>query len=65
MKRPRQKTGKTIIEIDSKYFRPAEVDILLGDYSKAQKQLGWEPKVRFNELVKIMAKADYENESKK
>jgi len=60
-----KKTGETIIEIDPKYFRPAEVDILLGDYSKAKKQLGWEPKVRFNELVKIMAKADYENESQK
>ena len=60
-----KKTGKTIIEIDSKYFRPAEVDILLGDYSKAKKQLGWEPKVKFNELVEIMTKADYENESKK
>lgn len=59
-----KKTGKTIIEIDPKYFRPAEVDILIGDYSKAKKQLGWEPKVRFNELVKIMAKADYENEKK-
>jgi len=59
-----KKTGKTIIEIDPKYFRPAEVDILLGDYSKAKKQLGWEPKVRFNELVKIMAKADYDIESK-
>jgi len=60
-----KKTGKIIIEIDPKYFRPAEVDILLGDYSKAKKQLGWEPKLRFNELVKIMAKADYENESQK
>ena len=60
-----KKTGKTIIEIDPKYFRPAEVDILLGDYSKAKKQLGWEPKVRFNGLVKIMVKADYENESQK
>ncbi len=58
-----KKTGKTIIEIDPKYFRPAEVDILLGDYSKAKKQLGWEPKVKFQELVEIMAKADYENES--
>ena len=60
-----KKTGKTIIEIDSKYFRPAEVDILLGDYSKAKKQLGWEPKVKFNELVEIMAKADYDDESQK
>lgn len=59
-----KKTNKTIIEIDPKYFRPAEVDILLGDYSKAKKELGWEPKVKFNELVEIMAKADYDNESK-
>ena len=60
-----KKTDKIIIEIDQKYFRPAEVDILLGDYSKAKKEIGWEPKVKFNELVEIMAKADYENESKK
>lgn len=59
-----KKTGKTIIEIDPKYFRPAEVDVLLGDYSKAKKELGWKPKVRFDELVKIMTKADYENEQK-
>ena len=55
-----KKTGKTIIEIDPKYFRPSEVPILLGDYSKAKEKLGWEPKVKFNELVKIMAEADYE-----
>lgn len=59
-----KKTNKTLIEIDPKYFRPAEVDILLGDYSKAKKKLGWEPKVKFDELVKIMTKADYENEEK-
>ena len=53
-----------LIEIDSKYFRPAEVDILLGDYSKAKNELGWEPKVKFNELVEIMTKADYDNEKK-
>lgn len=58
-----EKTDKIIIEIDSKYFRPAEVDLLLGDYSKAQKKLGWEPKVTFKELVKIMTESDYENES--
>ena len=53
-----KKSGKTIIEIDSRYFRPAEVDILLGDYSKAKKNLGWEPKTRFKALVKIMAETD-------
>jgi GDPmannose 4,6-dehydratase len=57
-----KKTGKTIIEIDPKYFRPAEVDVLLGDYSKAKEKLGWEPRTKFKELVKIMAEADYENE---
>jgi len=60
-----KKTGKTIIEIDPKYFRPSEVPILLGDYSKAKTKLGWEPKVKFAELVKIMAEADYEAEKKK
>jgi len=60
-----KKTGKTIIEIDPKYFRPSEVPILLGDYSKAKEKLGWEPKVKFNELVKIMAEADYEAEKAK
>lgn len=57
-----KKTGKTIIEIDPKYFRPAEIDILQGDYSKAKKMLGWEPKIKFKELVKLMVEADYEHE---
>ncbi len=57
-----KKTNKTIIEIDPKYFRPAEVDILLGDYSKAKQELGWEPKIKFNKLVEIMARADYNME---
>ena len=55
-----RKTNKTIIQIDPKYFRPAEVDILIGDYSKAKKELKWEPKVKFKKLVEIMAKTDYE-----
>ena len=49
---------KKYVEIDPKYFRPAEVDILQGDASKAQKKLGWKPKVKFKELVKIMVNAD-------
>lgn len=57
-----KKTNKTIIEIDPRYFRPAEVDVLQGDYSKAKEKLGWEPKVKFKQLVKIMAKADYDAE---
>ncbi len=53
-----KKTGKTIIAIDKRYFRPAEVDLLLGDPSKAMKQLRWKPKVKFQELAKIMIESD-------
>ncbi|OGI33474.1 MAG: GDP-mannose 4,6-dehydratase [Candidatus Moranbacteria bacterium RIFOXYC1_FULL_44_13] len=59
-----KKTGKVIIEIDPIYFRPAEVDLLIGDPGKAKRALGWKPKVKFRELVKIMTKADYEEEKK-
>lgn len=54
-----RKSGKTIIEIDPHYFRPAEVDFLIGDASKAKNKLGWEPKVKFKELTKIMVESDY------
>ncbi|PIP34368.1 hypothetical protein COX21_03335 [Candidatus Falkowbacteria bacterium CG23_combo_of_CG06-09_8_20_14_all_41_10] len=57
-------TGQTIIEIDPKYFRPAEVELLLGDPTKAKTKLGWEPKVKFEELVKIMLDAELEKEKK-
>jgi GDPmannose 4,6-dehydratase len=46
------------VEIDPRYFRPTDVDFLQGDASKARKKLGWEPKVRFKELVRIMVDAD-------
>ena len=46
------------VEIDPKYFRPAEVDLLIGDYSKAEKKLGWAPKTKFEDLVKLMVDAD-------
>jgi GDPmannose 4,6-dehydratase len=52
------KTGAVIIEIDSRYFRPAEVDLLLGDYTKARTVLNWKPSVSFKGLVKIMAEAE-------
>ncbi len=58
-------TGKTIITIDERYFRPAEVDVLLGDYSKAKNVLGWEPKITFEALAREMARADYDSESHK
>ena len=53
-------TGKEVVSIDPKYFRPTEVDLLIGDYSKAKDILGWEPKIRFKELVRIMVIADFE-----
>ena len=59
------KTGQVLVQIDPMYFRPSEVDILIGDYSKARDRLGWKPEVRFPELVKIMVEADLETESKK
>jgi GDPmannose 4,6-dehydratase len=58
-------TGKTIIEIDEKYFRPTEVDVLLGDYSKAKKKLGWEPEISFEELITEMCESDFNIEKKK
>ena len=54
------KTGKIIVEVNPRYYRPTEVDILIGDYSKAKKELGWQPKTKFYELVKIMVNADLE-----
>ena len=49
---------KKYVEIDPRYYRPAEVDLLIGDYSKAKKKLGWEPKTKFADLVKLMVDAD-------
>jgi GDPmannose 4,6-dehydratase len=46
------------VEIDPRYYRPTEVDLLIGDASKAKKQLGWEPKTKFADLVKLMVEAD-------
>lgn len=51
-------TGKVLVEIDPRYFRPAEVDILIGDPSKALSHLGWKPKVQLPELIKIMVAND-------
>lgn len=50
------------VEIDERYFRPTEVDLLIGDYSKAKEKLGWQPKTSFKELVKIMVEADLKAE---
>ncbi|VVC02453.1 GDP-mannose 4,6-dehydratase [Candidatus Burarchaeum australiense] len=53
---------KDYVKIDPRYFRPSEVDLLQGDYSKAKKLLGWEPKVKFKELVRMMVEADLKSE---
>jgi GDPmannose 4,6-dehydratase len=53
---------KKNVEIDPRYYRPTEVDLLLGDASKAKRLLGWQPKVRFKELVRMMVEADFREE---
>lgn len=60
-----KKTGNVIIEIDSKYFRPAEVESLMGDATTAEKILGWQPKIEFKELVKEMIQFDSEELEKR
>jgi GDPmannose 4,6-dehydratase len=55
------KVGDVLIQIDPRYFRPTEVDFLLGDASKAQRLLGWIPTVKFTDLVRIMVKSDIED----
>lgn len=57
-----RKTNQVLIEIDPKYFRPTEVDILQGDATKAKQKLGWSPKVKFEELVRLMVEYDLKNE---
>ncbi|HUL78214.1 MAG TPA: GDP-mannose 4,6-dehydratase [Vicinamibacteria bacterium] len=55
---------KDFVKVDSKYFRPAEVDVLLGDAGKARRELGWTPRVTFRDLVKLMVEADLESAGK-
>ncbi len=54
------KDGKVVVRIDPKYFRPAEVDILLGDPSKAKNKLKWDSRIKFNDLIKEMVESDKE-----
>tara|TARA_Y100000768_G_scaffold71191_1_gene50189 strand:- start:8421 stop:9440 length:1020 start_codon:yes stop_codon:yes gene_type:complete len=56
-----QSSGKEVIEINKKYFRPTEVETLLGDASLAEKDLGWKPKTKFKDLVRIMVDSDYKH----
>jgi GDPmannose 4,6-dehydratase len=55
-----KKTGKVLVEVDPRYFRPTEVDLLLGDPSKAKRELGWTPSTKFADLVKMMVLSDFE-----
>lgn len=55
------RTGKVVIAIDPYYFRPSEVDILVGDASKAARELGWQPRTKFRELVTLMVEAELQN----
>ena len=57
-------TGKIVVEIDPGYFRPTEVESLLGDPTKAREKLGWEPKITFDELIKIMVREDLKEAEK-
>ncbi len=59
------KSGRTLVEVNARYFRPTEVDALIGDPSKAKEKLKWEARTRFNDLVKIMAQADWEKVQKR
>ena len=54
-----RKTGRVVVEVSPQYYRPTEVDLLLGDASKAKSVLGWEPKTTFRKLVEIMTDADF------
>jgi GDPmannose 4,6-dehydratase len=58
-KRAKLKPGEAIVRVDPRYYRPTEVETLLGDPSKAKARLGWTPKVGFGELVREMVEADY------
>ena len=52
------KTGKTLVRVDPRYFRPTEVDLLVGDASKAQQRLGWQPEISFATMVRDMVATD-------
>ncbi|MHB9292449.1 GDP-mannose 4,6-dehydratase [Hollandina sp. SP2] len=59
------KTGKMIVKVNQKYYRPAEVELLLGNSEKARKVLGWKPKTNFEELCRIMMISDIEQTDKR
>ena len=60
-----KKNGKVLVEVDPRYYRPTEVELLIGNPAKAKEKLGWAPKTTFHELAKMMAKADFEKVKKR
>jgi GDPmannose 4,6-dehydratase len=60
-----KKDGRTLVDVDPRYYRPTEVELLIGDATKAKEKLGWVPKVTFKELSHIMALADFEKVKKR
>ena len=56
-----EETGKIVIRIDPRYFRPTEVDLLIGDPSKARNELGWNPEVDLEKLISMMVEHDLKN----
>jgi len=59
-----RRTGKTIVKVGKRYFRPTEVDTLLGDARKAKKILRWKPKITFKQMVKEMVESDFKEQKK-
>ena len=59
------KSGKTLVSVNPRYFRPTEVELLIGDPTKAKRTFGWNPKVKCDELARIMAVADWEKVQKR
>ena len=60
-----RKTGNILVEIDPRYYRPTEVEVLMGDATKAREKLGWAPTTVFEDLVAMMVKADFERVTKR
>ena len=60
-----KKDGKVVVEVEAGYYRPTEVELLIGDATKAKKVLGWTAKTKFKELAQLMVKADFEKVKKR
>ncbi len=62
---PSANVGSVVVRVDPSYYRPTEVDILMGNPAKAKEKLGWEPKVKFDQLARLMVKSDFEKMKQK